>query len=117
MSPILVIGKDRSAVIGSPGGSTIITQVLEGILHFVDGERAQQIVADKRFHHQFLPDVVDVEDGVFDAATSEQLKKMGYTLKSMDPWGCMNVVTWDHRTNTLDAANDPRRPAGLGKVE
>lgn len=117
MSPSLVIGKDRSAVIGSPGGSTIITQVLEGILHFVDGERAQQIVADKRFHHQFLPDVVDVEDGVFDAATSEQLKKMGYTLKSMDPWGCMNVVTWDHRTNTLDAANDPRRPAGLGKVE
>ena len=117
MSPSIVIGKDRSAVIGSPGGSTIITQVLEGILHFVDGQSAQQVAADKRFHHQFLPDVVDVEDGVFDAATSDELKKMGYTLKPREPWGYMNVVTWDHKTNTLDAASDPRRPSGLGKVE
>lgn len=117
MSPSLVIGKDRSAVIGSPGGSTIITQVLEGILHFVDGDSAQQIVAAKRFHHQFLPDVVDVEDGVFDAVTSEQLRKMGYKLKPSEPWGCMNLVTWDHKTNTLDAASDPRRPSGLGKVK
>ncbi|OOG35806.1 gamma-glutamyltransferase [Rhodanobacter sp. C06] len=117
MSPSLVLGKDRSAVIGSPGGSTIITQVLEGILHFVDGQSAQQIVADKRFHHQFLPDEVFVEDGVFDAATSEQLRKMGYTLKPREPWGFMNVVTWDHRDNKLDAASDPRRPSGLGKVE
>ena len=117
MSPSLVIGKDRSAVIGSPGGSTIITQVLEGILHFIDGQSAQQIVADKRFHHQFLPDEVFVEDGVFDAATSDTLRKMGYTLKSREPWGFMNVVTWDHRDNKLDAASDPRRPSGLGKVE
>jgi len=117
MSPSLVVGKDRSAVIGSPGGSTIITQVLEGILHFIDGQSAQQIVADKRFHHQFLPDEVFVEDGVFDAATSDTLRKMGYTLKPRDPWGFMNVVTWDHRDNKLDAASDPRRPSGLGKVE
>ncbi|MEW9624343.1 gamma-glutamyltransferase [Rhodanobacter geophilus] len=117
MSPSIVIGKDRSAVIGSPGGSTIITQVLEGILHFVDGQSARQIVADKRYHHQFLPDQVYVEDGVFDAATSDALRKMGYTLKPREAWGFMNVVTWDHRTNTLDAASDPRRPSGLGKVE
>ncbi|MFK2878703.1 gamma-glutamyltransferase [Rhodanobacter hydrolyticus] len=117
MSPSIVVGKDRSAVIGSPGGSTIITQVLEGILHFIDGESAQQITAARRFHHQFLPDLVYVEDGVFDPATSEQLKKMGYTLKPREGWGFMNVVTWDHKTNTLDAASDPRRPSGLGKVE
>ncbi|GAB3781887.1 gamma-glutamyltransferase [Dyella agri] len=117
MSPSLVVGKDRSAVIGSPGGSTIITQVLEGILHFVDGESARQVAAAKRYHHQFLPDVVYVEDGVFDAATSDTLKKMGYALKPREAWGYMNVVTWDHRDNKLDAASDPRRPSGLGKVE
>jgi len=117
MSPSLVIGKDRSAVIGSPGGSTIITQVLEGILHFIDGQSAQQIVADKRYHHQFLPDVVFTEDGAFDAATAAELQKMGYTLKPREPWGFMNVVTWDHRTNALDAASDPRHPDGLGKVQ
>jgi gamma-glutamyltranspeptidase/glutathione hydrolase len=116
MSPSLVIGKDRTAVIGSPGGSTIITQVLEGILAFIDGKDASAIVAQKRFHHQFLPDRVDVEEGVFDPATTSELERMGYTLHPRSPWGFMNVVTWDHRGNRLDAASDPRRPSGLGKV-
>jgi gamma-glutamyltranspeptidase/glutathione hydrolase len=117
MSPSIVIGADRTAVIGSPGGSTIITQVLEGILHFIDGESAQQIAAHKRFHHQYLPDVVMVEDGTFDVATGEALTKMGYTLKPRESWGFMNVVTWDRKANQLDAASDPRRPSGLGKVQ
>ena len=117
MSPSIVIGADRTAVIGSPGGSTIITQVLEGILHFVDGESAQQIAAHKRFHHQYLPDEVMVEEGTFDPATSEALTKMGYTLKQRESWGFMNVVTWDRKTNKLDAASDPRRSSGLGKVQ
>jgi len=117
MSPSIVIGADRTAVIGSPGGSTIITQVLEGILHFIDGESAQQIAAHKRFHHQYLPDEVMVEDGTFDSATSDALTKMGYTLKQRESWGFMNVVTWDRKTNKLDAASDPRRPSGLGKVQ
>ncbi|MDW2983335.1 MAG: gamma-glutamyltransferase [Rhodanobacter sp.] len=117
MSPSIVIGAERTAVIGSPGGSTIITQVLEGILHFIDGQSAQQIAAHKRFHHQYLPDVVNVEEGTFDAATSEALTKMGYTLKPRESWGFMNVVTWDRKANRLDAASDPRRPSGLGKVQ
>jgi len=117
MSPSIVIGADRTAVIGSPGGSTIITQVLEGILNFIGGESAAQITAHKRFHHQYLPDNVMVEDGTFDAATSEALGKMGYELKQGESWGFMNVVTWDRRNNKLDAASDPRRPSGLGKVQ
>ncbi|HEV2621309.1 MAG TPA: gamma-glutamyltransferase [Frateuria sp.] len=117
MTPSLVIGADRTAVIGSPGGSTIITQVLEGILAFIDGKDASDIVAQKRYHHQFMPDRVDVEPGVFDAATTGELERMGYTLHPREPWGFMNVVTWDHRDNKLDAASDPRRPSGLGKVQ
>jgi gamma-glutamyltranspeptidase / glutathione hydrolase len=117
MSPSIVIGPDRTAVIGSPGGSTIITQVLEGILAFIDGGDAHQVVAHKRFHHQFMPDVVYVEPGAFDASTSAALTKMGYTLKDREPWGFMNVVIWDRRSNKLDAASDPRRPDGLGKVQ
>lgn len=117
MSPSIVIGADRTAVIGSPGGSTIITQVLEGILHFIDGESAAQITAHKRFHHQYLPDEVMVEQGTFDAQTSAALAAMGYSLKQRGSWGFMNVVTWDRKTNTLDAASDPRHPSGLGKVQ
>jgi gamma-glutamyltranspeptidase / glutathione hydrolase len=116
MSPSIVIGPDRTAVIGSPGGSTIITQVLEGILAFIDGGDAHQVVAHKRFHHQYMPDVVMVEPGVFDAATTDALTRMGYTFKQREPWGFMNVVIWDRRTNKLDAASDPRRDDGLGKV-
>jgi len=117
MTPSFVLGADRSAVIGSPGGSTIITQVLEGILAFIDGKNASEITAQKRYHHQYLPDRVDVEAGVFDDATARTLTDMGHVLRNRSPWGFMNVVTWDHRTNTLDAASDPRRPSGLGKVQ
>jgi len=117
MSPSFVIGAERTAVIGSPGGSTIITQVLEGILDFIDGESATAIVAHKRYHHQYMPDTVMTEQGTFDAATSDALTAMGYTLKQRESWGFMNVVTWDHRTHKLDAASDPRHPSGLGKVQ
>ena len=117
MSPSIVIGPDRTAVIGSPGGSTIITQVLEGILAFIDGGDAHQVVAKKRFHHQFMPDVVMVEPGAFDAATTNALTQMGYSFKERSPWGFMNVVIWDRRSNKLDAASDPRRDDGLGKVQ
>jgi gamma-glutamyltranspeptidase/glutathione hydrolase len=41
---------------------------------------------------------------------------MDYTFKERNPWGFMNVVIWDRRTNKLDAASDPRRDDGLGKV-
>jgi gamma-glutamyltranspeptidase/glutathione hydrolase len=117
MSPSFVFGADRTAVIGSPGGSTIITQVLEGILAFVDGKSASEITSQKRYHHQYLPDRVDVEAGAFDDATTRTLTDMGHVLRNRSPWGFMNVVTWDHRTNRLDAATDPRRPSGLGKVQ
>lgn len=117
MSPSFVFGVDRTAVIGSPGGSTIITQVLEGILAFVDGKSASEIAAQKRYHHQYLPDRVDVEAGVFDDATTKTLTDMGHVLKNRSPWGFMNVVTWDRRTGKLEAASDPRRPSGLGKVQ
>lgn len=117
MSPSFVFGADRTAVIGSPGGSTIITQVLEGILAFVDGKSAPEIAAQKRYHHQYLPDRVDVEAGVFDDATTKTLTDMGHLLKNRSPWGFMNVVTWDRRTGKLEAASDPRRSSGLGKVQ
>ena len=117
MSPSIVIGKDRTAVIGSPGGSTIITQVLEGILHFIDGESAQQIVAHKRFHHQYLPDMLSIETGALDAPSRAELARMGHAMRDREGWGFMNVVVWDQAGNHLQAASDPRHATGLGKVQ
>jgi gamma-glutamyltranspeptidase/glutathione hydrolase len=117
MTPSFVIGKDRLAVIGSPGGSTIMTQVLEGMLAFMDGKSAPEITAQKRFHHQYLPDVVYIEPGSLPADVVDKLKAMGYDVKDREPWGNMNVVVWDKTTNTKTAASDPRNKAGLGKVQ
>jgi gamma-glutamyltranspeptidase/glutathione hydrolase len=117
MTPSFVIGKDRVAVIGSPGGSTIMTQVLEGILAFVDGKSASEITAQKRIHHQFLPDRIDVEAGTLPDDVLGQLKTMGYEIKQRKSWGNMNVVTWDKTTNVMSAASDPRNSDGLGKVK
>src|SRR5579883_2644874 len=118
MTPTFVFGPDKDLVIGTPGGSRIITMVLEGVLAFVDGMDAQQIVAKPRFHHQYLPDVIYAEPGALDASTIIKLRKMGYTVNSGEShWGFMNAVIWNRKTNTLEAASDPRGDSGLGKVQ
>jgi gamma-glutamyltranspeptidase/glutathione hydrolase len=118
MTPSFVIGKDRLAVIGSPGGSTIITQVFGAILAFIDGKSASEITAQKRIHHQFLPDRVDIESGSdIPADVLAKLKAMGYEINDRESWGNMNVVVWDRTDNVKTAASDPRNPNGLGKVE
>jgi len=118
MTPTFVFGPDKDLVIGTPGGSRIITMVLEGVLGFVDGMDAQQIVAKPRFHHQYLPDVISAEAGALDASTIAALRRMGYTVNAGEHhWGFMNAVIWNRKTNTLDAASDPRGDSGLGKVQ
>jgi gamma-glutamyltranspeptidase/glutathione hydrolase len=118
MTPTFVFGPDKDLVIGTPGGSRIITMVLEGVLAFVDGMDAQQIVAKPRFHHQYLPDVISAEPGALDAGTIAALRRMGYSINAGEGhWGFMNVVIWNRKNNTLDAASDPRGDSGEGKVQ
>ena len=118
MTPTFVFGPERTGVIGTPGGSRIITMVLEGVLGFVDGESAAQITAAPRFHHQYLPDVVSAEAGAFDPATVKALQAMGYTVNAGEHrWGFMNVVIRNDKTGALDAASDPRGDSGLGEVK
>lgn len=118
MTPTFVFGPDRVGVIGTPGGSRIITMVLEGVLGFVDGMNAAQITVQPRFHHQYLPDAISTEPGALNRATIKTLQDMGYQINAGErTWGFMNVTIWDRRTNTLDAASDPRGESGLGKVQ
>jgi gamma-glutamyltranspeptidase/glutathione hydrolase len=120
MTPSFIVGKDRIGVIGTPGGSAIITMVLEGILAFVDGDLPEKIVAYPRYHHQYLPDVISAEHDAFSADEQQTLEKMGYTFKvAPGPWqyGFMNVVSWDRASGEMHAASDPRRPSGSGMVK
>ena len=66
-------------VVGTPGGATIITSVFQTILNVIDfDQNMQQAVSSKRFHHQWMPDNVQVERGAFGAATQGNLEKKGY---------------------------------------
>ena len=117
MTPSFVIGADRVGVIGTPGGSRIITMVLEGILSFVDGELPAQIAAKPRFHHQYLPDVISAEPHAFTADDTRALEKMGYAVSESErTWGFMNVVSWDRKSGKMHASSDPRRATGSGEV-
>ena len=118
MTPTFVVGADRTGVIGTPGGSTIITQVLEGVLAFVDGELPAQIVANPRYHHQYLPDVISAEHGAFSADEVKALEAMGHKVTERShPWGFMNVVSWDRKSGKLYAGSDSRRASGSGVVK
>lgn len=118
MTPSLVIGADRVAVIGTPGGSRIITMVLQGILAFVDGELPEIVVANPRFHHQYLPDVISAEPGMFTREEGKALQDMGHVLNNAErTWGLMNIVSWDRRSGAVHGGSDPREPTSSARVE
>jgi len=80
-------------VVGTPGGSTIITSVFQTILNVIEfGQSMQQAVTSKRFHHQWLPDVVDVEADVFDESTKQSLTDKGYILKPRGSIGRVDAI-------------------------
>ena len=117
MSPTFMESTEKVVVIGSPGGSRIITEVLLGILGYDDGLSAQQVAALPRFHHQWLPDVISAEAGALDAATVKALQAMGHTVNAGEaPWGNLQTVEWDKRTNALSGGSDPRNPVGNAEV-
>lgn len=120
MTPTFIVGKDRIGVIGTPGGSYIITMVLEGILAFVEGEKPEKVVALRRYHHQYLPDVIEAENGAFTPEEQKALEAMGHTLNVAAgtwPFGFMNVVSWNRHTGEMHAGSDPRGDSGSGIVK
>lgn len=118
MTPTFMFGKDRQAVIGTPGGSRIITMVLLGILDFMEGNDPESWVSVPRFHHQFLPDEIWAEPDAFSAAEIEALEALGHSVEVRErPWGNMHGVMWDLETNEVSAGSDPRWSSGRAIVK
>lgn len=113
MSPTFVSSQDGIGILGAPGGSRIPTMVLLGILGFAAGQSPDTWVSRPRFHHQYLPDLVQYEAGAFSEAVREALMAMGYRLEERLPYGNMQAVFWDKSQNKIYAASDPR---GVGRA-
>ncbi|GMQ97118.1 MAG: hypothetical protein BMS9Abin15_0812 [Gammaproteobacteria bacterium] len=108
MSPTFIENDKRIGVIGTPGGSRIITMVLHGILGFVAGEDAATIVSKPRYHHQYLPDEIQFEPGALGLEEQRVLQALGHRLQPLDnTYGNMQVVIIEKDGNTT-AASDPR---------
>jgi len=118
MTPTLMLGEDRVAAIGTPGGSRIITMVLLGVLDFMDGNGPESWVSLPRYHHQYLPDIVSAEPDAFTAEEVAELEAMGHTVKvSTRRWGNMHGVMWDRKTGEVSAGSDSRSDAGSAVVK
>ncbi|WP_138989950.1 gamma-glutamyltransferase [Larkinella sp. C7] len=96
-------------VVGTPGGSTIITSVYQTILNVLEhGMTMQQSVNALKFHHQWLPDNTIFENGAFSEETIQKLQARGYKLEQLtNSLGRMDCIL-RRPDGTLEGASDPR---------
>ncbi|RYF16046.1 MAG: gamma-glutamyltransferase [Flavobacteriales bacterium] len=95
-------------VVGTPGGSTIITSVFQTIINVIDFNMdIQSAVAAKKFHHQWLPDEVYVEKDAIDSLAAEKLKAKGYNLLYRGPIGRVDAIL-KTKWGSYQGGADPR---------
>ena len=112
MTPTFVETADEVVILGTPGGSRIITMLLHALLGIAEGKEPEQWVSAPRFHHQYLPDVVQYEPGALDADALRLLTERGHRLEELArPYGNMQAVVWNRSRGEVEAVSDPR---GIG---
>jgi gamma-glutamyltranspeptidase/glutathione hydrolase len=99
-------------VVGTPGGTTIPTSVIQSINNVIDfGLSAEEAVIKPKFHHQWLPDYIFVEKG-FPEKTKASLEAMGYQLKERGAIGRTELIKIDYDKKTkkmkIEAVGDRR---------
>ncbi|MGB3780012.1 MAG: gamma-glutamyltransferase [Tunicatimonas sp.] len=95
-------------VVGTPGGSTIITSVFQTILNVTEhGMGMQAAVTARRFHHQWLPDTIFTEDEAFTPEVTQELEAMGHTVLARGNIGRVDAILVLPGGN-LEGGADPR---------
>ncbi len=109
MTPTFLEDSHRIAVLGTPGGSRIISMVLLAILDFANGSGPESWVKVKRFHHQYIPDQILYEKNGLTDKEIKMLGKLGHQFKQKSyKYGNMQAVQYNKTTKQYSAASDPR---------
>lgn len=115
MTPTFLETADKVAILGTPGGSRIISMVLLGTLEFANGKLPGDWVSVPRYHHQYLPDAIQHEPDALSPDLMTALRAKGHSFKDVGRrYGNMQAVLWHRPTNLVFAASDPR---GEGSAE
>ncbi len=104
MTPSFIESDRGIAILGTPGGSKIITMVLLSILNWMNGGTADDMTSVKRFHHQYLPDVIQYEKDAFTSSDIDKLRSIGHTLKEVRDYGNMQVITIDKDSGKVETS-------------
>ena len=109
MTPTFIESDRGFVILGTPGGSRIISMILLSALDWIDGGDAKSMVSIPRFHHQYHPDYILYEEGALTQNEISKLEDMGHRLKkSKRKYGNMQVIEWDQKNKKLHTASDPR---------
>ncbi len=109
-----ILSKDGQLymVVGTPGGSTIITSVFQTILNVIDFNQSMQTaVTSKKFHHQWLPDRIDIEENALDSLTLVRLTDKGYKFAPRGPIGRVDAILktqWGYYQGGADPRGDDK---------
>ena len=109
MTPTFLESERGFVILGTPGGSRIISMILLATLEWINGGDAKSMVSLPRFHHQYHPDYVLYEEEAFMSSEIDELESMGHTFKKSNrQFGNMQIIMWDHKNNKIEIASDPR---------
>ena len=109
MTPTFLESERGFVILGTPGGSRIISMILLAALEWIDGGDAKSMVSLPRFHHQYHPDYVLYEEEAFMPNEINELESMGHTFKKSNrQFGNMQIIMWEHENNKIEVASDPR---------
>ena len=115
MSPTFIESPTDFASFGTPGGSRIPSMVLLAVLGYLEQRPVAQWPATPRYHHQYLPDVLEYEPEAFTPSQINALEMRGYSLKQVERrYGNQQVLLWRKQDGQVEAASDPR---GIGQAQ
>jgi gamma-glutamyltranspeptidase/glutathione hydrolase len=109
MTPTFIEDETRIGVLGTPGGSRIISMVLLAILDFAEGNGPESWVELPRYHHQYIPDLIQYEKGALTNDEIDGLQTLGHKVKEKKyRYGNMQGVLYNKKLKTFSVASDPR---------